>query len=91
MLKLYCLLNNIDKSFDLTAKQYTTYFEPDPNMSLLPVYAHFNSPKFQKKKPRTKDNHNIGLLGLLEDIDTKPSGEATLFHVAVDCINSFNL
>ena len=82
--------SNVDKndcSFDLCATQYMSHFRDDRELSVLPVRANFNSPKFKNNKPRAKENHDVGLLGVLENIDTELSGEASLFHIAVDTIN----
>ena len=82
--------SNVDKndcSFDLCVTQYTSHFQDDQDLSVLPVWANFNSPKFKNNKPHTKENHDVGLLGILENIDTELLGEASLFHVAVDTIN----
>ena len=82
--------SNVDKnncSFDLCVTQYMSHFHDDRDLSILPVHTHFNSPKFKNNKPRTKENHDVGLLGILDDINTELSGEASVFHVAVDTIN----
>ena len=82
--------SNVDKndcSFDLCATQYMSHFHDDRDLSILPVHAHFNSPKFKNNKTHVKENHDVGLLGILDDINTEPSGEASVFHIAVDTIN----
>ena len=80
-------VNETDSSFDLITKQYTTYYKTEPDSSILPIRAHFNSNKFKKNKPPVKDNYNVGVLGFLDDVDTEPSGEAVLFHVAIEIVN----
>ena len=73
--------------FKVNAPQYTSHFKNNRALSILPVYAHFNSNKYKTKKLIPANNTYVSIKGFLELVETDSDGRATSFQVSVDNIN----
>jgi hypothetical protein len=79
--------NKVDNYFEVNAAQYTSHYQNNSTLSVLPVRGHFNLKKYRTNKPIPFDNTYVSVEGFLGDIETDSAGRATLFHMWVDNIN----
>lgn len=80
--------NKSDKSFEINAAQYTSFYKTQRNLSTFPVRAHFDDVRYKNKKPIPANNSYVAVEGFLNDVEMDPStGAPSIFHISVDNIS----
>ena len=79
--------NKTDSFFNVNAAQYTTYYKNNWTLANLPVRAHFDSTKYQKKSPLPSNNTYVAVEGFLGDIEKDTARHIMLLHMSVNNIN----
>ena len=74
----------------LNAAQYTSHHRMNRALSVLLVHDHLNTNKDENERLLQVPTENTGVFvaGVLESVETNSAEHATLFHVAVDDVNS---